>query len=588
MKKEIFEKALKIEEHLNKISSEYYHTRVLIDTNTALTEDFSLDIKHSLRNILTVPLYLGAVTLMTAKTGVGKTHLSKHFGNLFGEDYVQKTCVNLGAEAFLDMDFSVLDPSGRLNALANAINVLHDLDPEDERIKEFSRRLFEALEHYNPETKLSQGIKPKQILKAPFVILNEPNQAHETLQAILIPFLDQDFTCEGYEGDSNVGVAFDSISGELFDEAKHDVKDKKYYRSVFMSINEGDGYLRNKIDRAIRDRAHFEIPLDYFRMTFDDVYNMLTKKYFDLSSNNGESDLEDILKINVAVRELPIDNIAQNFMAYLTGLDNCAKYGHKSNVDNFNPAVACQGCKFLTEQDSHMGDKAYNICPYITNPSPRSINVLEVISKGFAFLRGKKMLKSLHKIPEEQMSNYLIINGQDLEKDVKAQFAKYYTQNLSVDISDVCAAMPFVLYSKLDYDKNWSQDNEIINKFTVLRHIAEVAQKKFKSTYAAFYDELISRVKEKFDEYCSSKTFTGATSSVVEKLKSEFKIHDLIEFLDLEKDFARVYNEYMSKRNIDDMQLKFALANDVWFRSPEDNNVIYEDDETSAYMDWEE
>lgn len=490
--KTIFEKLANIEENLRETSSIYANSRRIVSIDTHLQLPVSKDkitadknnlkIHFDMIDTLKVPFYCGLTLLMTGPTGVAKTHLSNMFGvGLVGEgNYVDKTCVGLSSDAFLDFDPSNLDPTAKAGLYYNLSQIATELGIDKSY---FIRKLNEEISKLEKSCTISSAVKPKKILRVPFAILNEPNQAHETLQAILIAFLDKKFNFEAFEGDSAVGVAYDSKTGDIFDAKKHNIKDKRYFQSVFLSINEGGEYSRNKIDKAVRDRAHFEIPMGLFEMTKEDCERMINSgKSVELDVFNGKGFLEDILKLNVAIRSIPIDRAASEYIEYLQGLDNCVRANSKKkkNIDGFDPASYCKSCQFV-KLDDFMGKKASGICSNISNPSPRTQKALAQVAKGFALIRAQKVLDCLDfgLMPVETIEAYC---G---SKDSTA-FADKYISQLEVELEDVKAAAPFVLYSKIPYREEWKASCEFLdNRWDAINHIIEVSYLRFIQSYDA-------------------------------------------------------------------------------------------------------
>lgn len=315
------------------------------------------ELELRIKDILVLGALTGSDVLLVGRTGNGKTKLAVHaMEGLFGTDgfYSKTTLPSMSPSDFMDIDFR--------------------------SIREGRKSLKEAIE----------GVPA---LTRPGIVINEANRAPSLVQAMLIPFLDREFEIEGKPVD--VGVAHAG----------------RRYQFRVLTINEGELYAVEALDRAIRDRAVIEVPVDLFPQTQGDVWAMLEGG--DEPRDARPSMLEAVLRLHDAIRRVPVSDEARGFLVYLSNLGNCVRSptGTKEGIA-FTPRL-CEGCRHV----KHF----YGLCAASHAPSPRSLVNLQRVAQGAAFLRSVR------------------VPGSPLE----------------VGVDDVVAVSPLVLLNKLELADSW-------------------------------------------------------------------------------------------------------------------------------------
>lgn len=388
-------------------------TRTFVRTTPfASVEMDGRTVDFDLKDLLLIGALTHADVLLAGKTGSGKTKLAmKVMEALFGkESYYSKTTLpSMSPSDFMDIDFR--------------------------GIKAGQKTLRQAIE----------GV-PALIL--PGIILNEANRAPAAVQAMLIPFLDREFEIEGEPVDLG---------------ALHGGERYQYH---ILTVNEGEEYSVEEFDRALRDRAVFQIPVDVFPQGEKDVYDMIgslsrtaqgvsaqglspqpcpscrgtfirrkgyAEREWEMVCMSTKSDrtvchhtwkspdnslFPTVLELYDALRQMPMDEEARYFLVYLSGLGNCVRSltGYKDGI-RMDPNFYCNGCTHAKHYHST------NLCGNVRAPSARALVNLHRVAQGFALLRAWRM---------------------DL-------------QEVSVALEDLVAAGPFVLRGKLHLTPKWLQ-----------------------------------------------------------------------------------------------------------------------------------
>lgn len=347
-------------------------------------------------------LMIGALTasdcLLTGHTGSGKTHLAKMMMTaLFGSTgYFNKTITpGMSASDFLDIDFMAIQKG---------------------------------------EKTLREAMMGAPMTKLPGVVLNEPNRAPELVQSVLIPFCDQELEVEGVP--IPLGV---------------DMGDGRRYQFRILTINEGPQYSGIvSLDRAVRDRAVIEVPLDLLPMSNNDVREMFqVRTSAKLAVGDGTGCLNDLLRLHKATATLPVHPLAHELLVYLNGLGNCVRSqtGTKLGI-TFSPAM-CEGC--------HHAAAGQGMCGAVSKPSPRSLINLQSVARGVAAVRIQQQKEGAERC---------------------------------VTREDVMAAAPLVLYSKLEIHSAWVAKVYQGNKWAAVRAIVQEGDNRLNIFLKKFGDVL--------------------------------------------------------------------------------------------------
>ena len=370
-------------------TEDYMNSSIVTQTKLGNGDAVSLDIK----DILLVGALSGVDSLLTGRTGAGKTHLAKMVMTaLFGKDgYFSKTVTpGMSTSDFLDIDFGAIQRDGKT---------------------------------------LREAMRAVEMTKRAGVILNEPNRAPELVQAILIPFFDHEFEAEGSLIELGVGVPNTGLR----------------YQYRILTINEGAEYSGVVgLDRAVRDRMVIEVPMDHLTMSSSDVLRMLEKRVSaKMSDQAGEGMLNELLGIHEMVLNLPLSKDARSLLVYLNGLGNCIRSltGSKNGI-SFTPAICGQGG---SSGGCHHFAPMGGVCAAVFKPSARAILNLQSVAKGVAAVRlaraskrsdGAKAAESLEVTEADVLAAAPLVLFSKLEIDL-AWIAKRYQGNKWAAIKSV-------------------------------------------------------------------------------------------------------------------------------------------------------
>ena len=375
----------KIRKSVDDASRFYINTREVVKAG---------DVSFDLKDVLILGAITGTDCLLTGKTGSGKTRLANMvMSGLFGKDeYTNKTITPaMQPDDFLDIDFNVMKEGGTLQ----------------------------------------KAIKPLSIIEKPGVVLNEANRAPSIIQNYLIPFLDKEMDIQGKE----FYVGKELKSGESYQ-----------YRVI--TINEGEEYFVEAMDKALRDRTVIEIPMDMFYQTTKDCLEMLNvQKEINESPTVKTKDVSnDIFELVTHINKLEVEEKVLFFLTYLSGMSYCVKIDSSSKMKesiNFSPRICDSGCHFSASTPANI----HNLCGNVAAPSQRALINLLKVSKGIAYMRA----------------------------------AKTGTNDCKVTIDDVVSAAPFVLYYKIEMYPDWIEKHYQGNLWEAINDVIRQAKVRFET-----------------------------------------------------------------------------------------------------------
>jgi len=355
----------KIDTTFRRISRNFYFSSPLVKY-TLDNNVIYLDIK----DLLLACAISGCNVIMYGRTGCGKTTLAKMLmKSLFNENY-----------AFLQVD-TKLDE-----------NKLRDIDFN--KIKEGK--------------KLSEAILETKFLTAPGVIIDEINRAPPTLFNILQNYL------------ANGTIIFEG--GREFYPGVEIENSKERYQLKIATMNIGTEYYGTfQIDKGVIDRFAVEINMDAFAPTLSDmrelILNTSSKVY-----ENGEDNLNTVLKLYELTTKIPISNTALEFLLYFSRANQCIKSPSltKLTIENLDSEF-CKGCKAYALN--------MEICGNIQAPSVRTLSNWIRFARAIAMLRTYKIYK----------------------------YSKDLNNSPKVTLEDLRAIAPFLLSSKLNINPEWKQ-----------------------------------------------------------------------------------------------------------------------------------
>lgn len=355
-------------------------------------------------------LLLGAVSmldcLVSGKTGAGKTHLANlAMAALFGKEstrknkqegdtdrksgYVNKTITpSMRPEQFLDFDASCLHDGGRCG------------NDEPQATKS-----------------IQDSLKATPILTVPGVVLNEANRAPSMVQNYLIPFLDRSMDIEGVH--LKVGHELSQDSGATYQ-----------YRII--TINEGEEYAVEAMDKALRDRVGLEIPMDCFYQSPQDALDMFQRWREETplkAAQDSPGCLDQLIELVTSMHSIPVDPEVDRILLYLSGISYCSRLAERQwppilEALDGHSLDFCDTCHYAAR---HLDTNRGNLCGASRAPTQRALKALLLASRVLA-------LTAASRTPDGMATP------------------------CSVVPEDVWAMAPFVLQHKLQLAEAWKRD----------------------------------------------------------------------------------------------------------------------------------
>lgn len=314
-------------------------------------------------------LLLGAVSmldcLISGKTGAGKTHLANLvMSSLFGGE-------RTGAEGRMAAD-GAPEKSSPHEASPGYVNKTITPSMRPEQFLDFDASCLQPGDENSKTWKTSLYSTP--ILNVPGVVLNEANRAPAMIQNYLIPFLDRSMDIEGLH------LKIGHPSGQT-------AASKYQYRII--TINEGEEYAVEAMDRALRDRVGLEIPIDCFYQSPDDARNMFGRWRSPGQQAGGGTTsgcLEQALELRSAMHSIQTDPEVDSILLYLSGISYC-----KRLVRHHWPPILevfdvwsgdfCEECHYAQPiPDTNTG----NLCGATRAPTQRALRALLLASRALA------------------------------------------------------------------------------------------------------------------------------------------------------------------------------------------------------------
>ncbi|MBM3200161.1 hypothetical protein FJZ53_04440 [Candidatus Woesearchaeota archaeon] len=519
--KDIIRQAHEINQSLHENSSQYIHTRPVVISESSLILPGKVrhpfKITYDLKDLFTIGALTESSILMTGGTDLGKTTLALLVMNsLFGKEEEGWHKIDL------DRDFG------------------KDI---------YSKVDFSALTEGKTTEELYAATK---FLTLPGLILDEINRLHAKLGNKLLHFFDKDIALPNGQ---RVKLGTSTENG-------------RNYQFQIAAINEGDEYEGVfDMDKAMRRRTVIEIPMDIFTPTEQDREMIRNQESKNIMLLNNINHLEKLLKVNEALKKIPMHPTANMFIAYLESFDYCknSPTREKGGVASKNGSVyhICTkpvkigsqvspsdviGCEFLRTFEN-------DLCPYVKGLTPGVSKNLIAVAKGFALLRATKFVELLAAYFDNQAADHIIKDpakfngslGQYAEtyssgKELaKAAITKYFS-NLEVEISDVEAAAGFVGYSKMGISNLWILKHYQGNRYAAVTNFCKEARSKLEEGLVrpemSDLKTLLSgeggpKQLQEVRAYCDSqnpwlgKAITPYISKGKKKLEDKTKVEDL-------------------------------------------------------------
>jgi MoxR-like ATPase len=367
------------------ISQNYFNNQSVISDNHIDSQGNVIKLNFTLADIMLIGAITQSSILLSGSSGSGKTLLAELINKfLFGKDgYTRKNITpDMNEQDFIDIDFGA--------------------------IKEGK--------------KLKEAISADEIFTRPSLIIDEANRAPPIIQNRLMQVLE-----------NNIDLKSKIVRAGV------KLKDDGYFHWNVLTLNYGAEYAgTSQVDKALKDRVVFNIPIDNFPPTIDDQIKMIRsnlKEHYDVKI---ESKQERILKIykNLDLIEISIE--AEALILYLSFTSNCVK---SPNGSKYGVLFSPEFCK---ENDCQYARNPplNKICPYTFAPSNRVLRKLVHAAKGFTLLKYAKI------------SNYY------KENQIKVEDENLYEGILEVSLGDMISIAPLILNEKISMNKNW-----VINRF---------------------------------------------------------------------------------------------------------------------------
>jgi MoxR-like ATPase len=375
-----------LEDNLTRfISKHYFNSQPVISNNHIDSQGNIIKLNYILADILLVGAITQSSVLLSGSSGSGKTLLAKLMTKfLFGKNgYTRKNITpDMNEQDFLDIDFGA--------------------------IKEGK--------------KLKEAISADEIFARPSLIIDEANRAPPIVQNRLMQVLENNIDLKSKI--VHAGVEIDNDS---------------FYHWNILTLNYGSEYAgTSKVDRALKDRVVFNIPIDNFPPTLNDQIKMIRSDFTEKYSRDFVSNKQLIINIFKILDKIELSLEAEALILYLSLTSNCVKSpsGSKYGI-MFSPEYCRENdCQYARNPPLN------KICPYTYAPSNRVLRKLVHAAKGFTLLKFAKI------------QNYYSHNEMDLKKD------EFENKSIEVSLEDIISIAPLVLNEKISMNRNW-----IINKF---------------------------------------------------------------------------------------------------------------------------
>lgn len=382
-------------------TKKFYHSTLLADY-----ESEGIKAEYGIRELLLLAAVTNNNVILTGRSQSGKTHLAKMvMSALFGSNY-----------GFLPVDITLNE------------NKLRNLS-------------FGAIKEGK---NLNDAVKETKLISAPGVIVDEYNRAPYEITNILQGYL-QNGTLV-FEGGKEM------TPGTPFSNGK--------YQWKIATLNEGRKYGgAREVEKASRNRLPIEIPLDVFTPTEEDERKIILHGKAGLDVEKKQPLTHLVIEFYEKINQVPLEATAEEFIMYLTRLNQCTKSPEKSKltIENFSMDY-CKGCRHIVKDNG--------ICGNVFAPSERSIIALSGLAKGFAIIRYAKAQDKTKK-----------------QQDIKAT------------IEDVLEAAPFTLYSKIDIEPNWVEKYAQGSKWKATKDVIKKCYDRF-TRFFAKNEEVLKRGAE--------------------------------------------------------------------------------------------
>lgn len=380
-----------------------------------------------LRDILIVGASTGRNALINGSTAIAKTHLA------------------------LALLAGLYGPRGTGYAVLQ-------IDPSLEAEKLFNldaKKLQDGL--------LSDAIINTPLITAPGILLDEINRAPQVMLNVLQAYMNNQAVTPSGGVPRQTGI---EVPGG-------------FYQFKVGTCNEGKLYDEGtfKLDPAFRRRFPIEVPLDLFRPTDYDMEQRRKAKRTagGLAVPETKGVLKTVIKIHNSLAGINFHPLAEEFIAYLSRMDNCIKSNYKTKRERGFSTERCNGCHARGLAG------AQNICANVYSPSVPQEDI-EAVARGFALLRAYYNAGETGKIPRQ----------------------------IEVSLYDVTEALPFVASTKFGADPAWLEKHfKSGEPFELARAVGINIEQRLKNKLRKMDDLIIKKREDytaderaKIENYC--------------------------------------------------------------------------------------
>ncbi|MBD3212869.1 MAG: AAA domain-containing protein [Candidatus Lokiarchaeota archaeon] len=383
------------------ILKRYFNKQPVISNSHIDSEGNIIKLKYTLADILLIGAITQSSILLSGSSGSGKTLLAKLVTRfLFGKNgYTRKNITpDMNEQDFIDIDFGAIK--------------------EGKRLKE--------------------AISADEIFSRPSLIIDEANRAPPIVQNRLMQVLENNIDLK-----SKIVHAGIKLNSDM------------YYHWNILTLNYGSEYAgTSRVDRALKDRVIFNIPIDNFPPTLNDQIKMIRSDLNEILESNINSKEEFIVEIFQNLEKIGLSIEAEALILYLGFASNCVKSPSGSKYGILFSPDYCKDndCQYARNPPLN------KICPFTYAPSNRVLRKLVHAAKGFTLLK----LAKIYNYYEENELSFKEKGLEDL--------------NIEVTLEDIISIAPLILNEKISMNRDWIINNFHGNQYFAIKFFLEVIE----------------------------------------------------------------------------------------------------------------
>ena len=363
---------------------------------------------------------------------------------------------------------------------------------------------FGALSYSNTDfSAIREGKSSEQLFSAqnflefPGLIWDEPNRAPAKLLNKMLHILEKHFHLE-----NNKTI----FSGRQYLKSNGRIGRYQYH---ILAMNEGAQFHGiSEMDRALRRRNVIEIPLDIFPATMADKIQMGRIRTKALHLRPKGDHFDEVISVLNALEQIPVSANAEQLKLYLQSMDYCMFSLSKSKRGiNFGQHI-CSGSQQISTSGRnitrgachYLASYPHKMCPNTYGLSDGIAIRLMAIARAHALMRAAKTLYNLadclnicdidrkflpfkpevsqhqQKLLYRKISQFVKLPL--LNQQLVPAFVDSYLKNLTVEPQDLYAVLPFVIYSKMDINADWVEENFQGSRWFAINAIVNLAYER--------------------------------------------------------------------------------------------------------------